>query len=56
MGIRPISESHPVTQYFGTNPGGNNPSGGHTGTDYGAPEGTPIVAIADGTVIFAGPG
>lgn len=56
MGIRPISESHPVTQYFGTNPGGNNPSGGHTGTDYGAPTGTPIVAIADGTVIFAGPG
>lgn len=53
IGIRPVSEIYKVSQAFGTNPGGHNPAGGHTGTDYAAPEGTPIVAIADGVVTHA---
>lgn len=31
-------------------------SGHHTGQDLGAPEGTPVLAAANGTVVFAGPG
>lgn len=53
MGIRPVANHNRITQLFGTNPGGNNPSGGHTGTDYGCPEGEPVVAIAGGTVVWA---
>lgn len=51
--MKPVGEAR-VSQYFGTNPSGFNPSGGHTGTDYAVPVGTPVVAIADGVVKAAG--
>jgi len=53
--IWPLPEGTPVTQPFGSNPNnGYNPSGGHTGTDFGVPIGTPIVAVADGVIDFEG--
>lgn len=44
------------TQRFGENPANYARYGapGHNGTDYGANANTPIVAIADGTVMFSG--
>lgn len=53
MGIRPLREGIPISQEYGTNPGGYNPAGGHTGRDYAAFEGEKLVAIADGRVWFA---
>ena len=53
MGIRPLREGIPISQEYGTNPGGYNPVGGHTGRDYAAFEGEKLVAIADGRVWFA---
>lgn len=53
MGIRPLREGIPISQEYGTNPGGYNPSGGHTGRDYAAFQGEKLVAIADGRVWFA---
>lgn len=53
--VRPLPAGTTVTQAFGSNPSnGNNPPGGHTGTDYAVPGGTPVVAIADGVVEFEG--
>lgn len=53
MGIRPLREGIPISQEYGTNPGGYNPAGGHTGRDYAAFQGEKLVAIADGRVWFA---
>ncbi|MCG7424596.1 M23 family metallopeptidase [Kocuria rhizophila] len=53
MGIRPLREGIPISQEYGTNPGGYNPAGGHTGRDYAAFRGEKLVAIAEGRVWFA---
>ena len=48
---QPFTGSYPITQRYGekiTDPKG------HTGIDYGCPVATPILASADGTVMFAG--
>jgi len=43
-----------ITQHWGKGAWGPNGEGGHPGTDYGCPAGTPIYSIADGVVIYAG--
>ncbi|MGN7250039.1 M23 family metallopeptidase [Arthrobacter sp. SAFR-014] len=42
------------SQGFRTNPGGNNPSGGHTGFDQAMDEGEPIYAPGDGIIRNSG--
>jgi hypothetical protein len=51
----------PVTQEFGANPNATlpdgthvNPPGGHTGRDFATPIGTPVLAVGDGVIDFAG--
>lgn len=53
MGRRPLPESVGISQPYGSNPGGFNPAGGHTGTDYAAPVGTDVIAVADARVLWA---
>lgn len=53
MGRRPLPPSVGVSQPYGSNPGGFNPPGGHTGTDYAAPLGTDVIAVADARVLWA---
>lgn len=52
--IFPVPKGTRVSQFFGTNPGGVNPVGGHTGMDFACPIGTPIYASADGVIAFEG--
>jgi hypothetical protein len=49
--LYPFPEGTRISQPFGTNPNnGVNPGGGHTGTDWAVPVGTPIRAAADGVI------
>lgn len=51
----PIYDGAPISQYFGANPNnGNNGPGGHNGHDYAVPAGTPVKAVADGTIQHEG--
>lgn len=51
--IWPVPKGTSINQAFGTNPGGVNPVGGHTGTDLGTEIGTPVRAPADGVIEYA---
>jgi len=44
----------PITQLFGENPQMYPATKGHMGVDFGLPEGSPIMASAEGQVIYAG--
>ena len=46
--LRPLDESHVITQRFGENPQDYPKTNGHMGIDYGADEGNPVRAAADG--------
>ncbi|WP_104086576.1 M23 family metallopeptidase [Arthrobacter sp. GMC3] len=52
--IWPVPEGTGISQAFGADPGGFNPAGGHTGTDFFTVMNTPIRAIAAGAVLHAG--
>ena len=52
--IYPWPKGTSISQYFGTNPGGVNPSGGHTGMDAVLDVGTPLRSPCDGVVVFEG--
>lgn len=42
----------PITQYFGAHDIAYPGSPGHDGLDFGVPEGTPVLAVADGKVMY----
>lgn len=52
--INPEEPQWATTQSFGTNPGGLNPAGGHTGRDKGMPIGRPLRSPCNGVVLFEG--
>lgn len=50
----PLAPQFAVTQEFGANPNnGVNPAGGHTGRDFAAPVGTPVIAPGAGRVLWS---
>lgn len=51
--IWPWPKGTAISQKYGTNPGGVNPSGGHTGVDAPLTAGTPLRAPADGVIEWA---
>jgi secretion/DNA translocation related TadE-like protein len=52
--IVPVAGGYLITARFGE-PGPHWESGRHTGLDFAAPTGTPVVAVAPGSVTHAGP-
>ena len=52
--LRPVPMKYPITQVYGANPQNYPLTNGHNGIDYGCPNGTPVAAAADGTVMSAG--
>lgn len=56
--VHPLEGRGVLSQGFGANPRAYGRLGqdGHNGLDYSVPEGTPVVAMADGVVRFAGEG
>jgi hypothetical protein len=49
--LNPFPRGARISQVFGSNPSnGVNPAGGHTGTDYAVPVGTPVLAAGDGVI------
>lgn len=53
--FRPYVGSFPISQKWANGAWGPNGEGGHPGTDYAMPIGTPLRACADYEVIYAGP-
>lgn len=51
--IWPWPKGTSINQPFGSNPGGVNPAGGHTGMDAGTPPNTPVYAPAAGRIEYA---
>jgi hypothetical protein len=51
---RPVDKQFPITQRFGEHPENYSSTHGHTGIDFDTPEGTPVMAAADGIVTEAG--
>jgi hypothetical protein len=51
--LRPLPVQFRITQHFGENPDDYPSTDGHNGIDFGVPEGTPVMATADGVVTRA---